>query len=106
MKIIDTQFAKDQQGQRFTQIAEIAPQFVVKFEIYRDFYAFQSWARVSLFNKQDRTWNVLHSIHYQLMRTPERPIAPEDFAKDRDTLKRVAHDIIQEKGYQCEPNAK
>ena len=62
----------------------------VKVEIKVDFYDFQSYARVSVFEPAGLKWNYLDSIPYQMMQSTDQG----DFAADEAELLRRAENIL------------
>lgn len=70
MKIIKSEYGKGTQSIDFQEIRESEEGYKIKIDIKSDSYKFQSYARVSTFDPNQLKWNILTSIHYSLMETP------------------------------------
>lgn len=106
MKIIKTEYGKGTQSIELKEIRESEEGLKIKIDIKSDSYSFQSYARVSTFDPNQLKWNVLTSIHYSVMETPNElyykvPQNAKDgssvalfFKADQDKLIKEAEDIL------------
>ncbi len=70
----------------------------LRVRIKSDSYKFQSYARIEIYNEQERKWNVLASIDHGNMETqeglhympPHDPATERDFEDDEEELLRLA----------------
>lgn len=72
----------------------------VRVNIRRDSYDFQSHARIYVWHAPSLKWNLVHSIPYQSMRTPDKlyyranGMDASNFRADIDTLLATAAQIL------------
>ena len=98
---IDRQVCKGRQDVILKEILKYGD-LKLKVEIKSDSYRFQCYARISILDTQERKWNILHSIHYSNMQTPEKLVYSREegqwlaakFSGDRNKLIKMAQELI------------
>ena len=101
LKIISKEIARGSQNLNFTEVLEFSGH-KLKISIRSDSYKSQSHASISILEPGIK-WNILHSIHYDCMQTPEKlyykpeknVLAMEHhFMSDREELLRVTKALL------------
>lgn len=87
---IRSEIAEGRQGRTYIEILRLGS-FVCEINIESDSYRFQCHALGKVWSEQDRRWNVVATIPYSLMATPEGLyvrglVSASDFKADRDSL--------------------
>lgn len=106
MKIIKEEYSLGTQSANFTKIIEGDNGLKIKIDIKSDSYDFQSYAKLSVFNSHELSWNIVDSIPFSNMKTPSKlyyKIQPPSknanilasyFVSDTDTLISTAEAVL------------
>lgn len=106
MKIIKEEYSIGTQSASLSKIIESESGLKIRVDIKSDSYDFQSYARVSVFNKLALQWNIVDTIPHSNMKTPTKlyyhvkqqnpnVLAPQ-FSADTQTLVKNAEAVLGE----------
>ena len=87
MKLIKEEYSIGTQSIRLKEILESKDGHKILIEILSDSYDFQSYARLSAFNKNDQKWNIIDTIAYSKMQTPPKLAYSPELKNNADNLK-------------------
>lgn len=106
MKIIKEEYSTGTQSASLSKIIESDSGLKIRVDIKSDSYDYQSYARVSVFNKLGLQWNIIDTIPFSNMKTPPKlyyqvkqqnpTILAQYFSEDSKTLVKNAEEVLGE----------